>query len=186
MRHFIRHAGALALPLLLALVPTASAQLTEAQAGSRVRVTAPGILAGSYVGTVLAREPGVIRLGSPNTQPIDVPIDRITSFEISRGKSRSAGAGRGVAIATPIGAVLGLISAASGESNRTYWNSSEGRIDTLSRAEIVVYSAATGALLGAAIGALIPKERWVRFDLAPRTGVDPWRRRMELGVRLAY
>jgi hypothetical protein len=186
MPHSLRHAGALAVPLLLALVPTANAQLTEAQAGSRVRVVAPGIFAGRYVGTVLGREPGIVRVGSPNTQPIDVPIDRITSVEISRGKSRSAGAGRGVAIGAPIGAVLGLISASSGESYRTYWNSSEGRIDTLSRAEIVVYSAATGALLGAAIGALIPKERWVRFDLAPRTGVDPRRRRTELGLSVRY
>jgi hypothetical protein len=186
MRHPIRHASALALALLLGFVPAGRAQLTEAQAGSRVRVTAPGILAGSYVGTVLAREPGVIRIGSPNTQPIDVPIDRITSFEISRGKSRSGGAGRGVVIGAPIGAVLGLVAASSDMSSRTYWNSDRGRIDTLSRAELVVYTAASTALLGAAIGALVPKERWVPFDLAPRTGVDPRRRRMELGLSLRY
>jgi hypothetical protein len=135
---------------------------------------------------VLAREPGMIRIGSPNTPPIDVPIDRITSLEISRGKSRSGGAGRGVFIGTPIGAVLGLIAASSDASDRTYWDYQSGRMDTLSRGELVLYSAATGALIGAAVGALIPKERWERFDLAPRTGVDPRRRRMQLGFSVGY
>jgi hypothetical protein len=35
-------------------------------------------------------------------------------------------------------------------------------------------------------GALVPKERWERFDLAPRTGMDPRRRRVELGISFAY
>jgi hypothetical protein len=185
MRHSIL-ACALALPLLAAAAPLARGQATEAQPGARVRLSAPGIVAGSYVGTVLAREPGIMRVGSPNTPPIDVPIERITSLEISRGKSRSMGAGRGVFIGTPIGAVLGLIAASSDASDRTYWNYDNGRIDTLSRGELVIYTAATGALIGAAVGALIPKERWERFDLAPRTGMDPRRRRMELGVSIGY
>jgi hypothetical protein len=115
-----------------------------------------------------------------------VPIERITSLEISRGKSRSGGAGRGVFIGTPIGAALGLMAASSDASNRTSWNYETGRIDTLSRAEIVIYTAASGALIGAAIGALVPKERWERFDLAPRTGMDPRRRRMEVGLSIGY
>jgi hypothetical protein len=186
MPHRRRPAAALLLPILLLLARPAHAQYTEAQPGSRVRITAPGVVAGSYAGTVLAREPGIVRLGSPNTPPIDVPIDRITVFEISHGKSRSAGAGRGVAIGTPIGAVLGLVAASSDASNRTYWDYNSGRMDTLSRGEIVLYTAATGALLGAAIGALVPKERWERFDVAPRTGID-WRGgRTQLGLRLTY
>src|SRR3954471_21970273 len=85
---------------------TARAQLTEAQPGARVRVQAPGIVAGRYVGTVLVREPGMIRIGAPDAAPIDVPIDRITSLEISKGSSRLAGAGRGMKWGTAIG--LGL------------------------------------------------------------------------------
>jgi hypothetical protein len=178
-------AGPLVLALLLAAMPPARGQVTEAQPGARVRLSAPGIVAGDYVGTVLAREPGIMRVGSPNSPPIDVPLDRITSLEISRGKSRSGGAGRGVFIGAPIGAVIGLL-ASGNASDRTYFNYDNGRIDTLSRAELTIYMAATGALIGAAIGALVPKERWERFDLVPRTGVDPRRRRMELGVSIGY
>src|SRR5689334_24380552 len=108
-RPSMRHVDRLAFALLLMAAPMARAQFTEAQPGSRVRVTAPSIFAGPYVGTVLAREPGIVRVGSPSSQPIDVPIDRITALDISHGKSRSAGAGRGVAIGTPIGLVLGLV-----------------------------------------------------------------------------
>jgi hypothetical protein len=179
-------AGALVLSFLLAVVPAARGQVTEAQPGARVRLSAPGVVAGSYVGTVLAREPGIMRIGSPNTPPIDVPIDRITSLEISRGKSRSAGAGRGVVIGTVTGVVLGIVAAASDVETRTYFDYNELRRDTLSRGEVIGYTAFAGALIGAAVGALVPKERWERFDLAPRTGVDPRRRRMELGVSIGY
>lgn len=179
-------AGALVLSFLLAAAPPSRGQVTEAQPGARVRLSAPGIVAGSYVGTVLAREPGIMRVGSPNTPPIDVPIERITSLEISRGKSRSAGAGRGVFIGTLTGVVLGIVAAASDEENRTYFDYEQGRRDTLSRGEVIGYTAFTGAVIGAAIGALVPKERWERFDLAPRTGIDPRRRRMELGVSIGY
>ena len=185
MRHPIL-AGALVVPFLFAAAPTARGQLTEAQPGARIRVSAPGVVAGGYVGTVIARESGLLRIASPNTPPIEVPIDRITSLEISRGNSRAAGAGRGVGVGGVIGLAVGVVGALSGEDNRTYFNYDTGRRDTVSRAAIVGYSVFSGALLGAAIGALIPKERWERFDLAPRTGLDPRRRRMELGFSVAY
>lgn len=185
MRHLVP-AGALVLSFLLAAVPPARGQITEAQPGARVRLSAPGIVAGGYVGTVLAREPGIMRVGSPNTPPIDVPIDRITALEISRGKSRAAGAGRGVGVGGIVGLALGLVAAVSDEETRTYFNYDTGRRDTLSRGEVVAYTTFSGALIGAAIGVFVPKERWERFDLAPRTGVDPRRRRIELGVSIGY
>jgi hypothetical protein len=178
-------ARALVLALLFAAAPPTRGQITEAQPGARVRVSAPGVVAGSYVGTVLAREPGILRVGSPNTPPIDVPIDRITSLEISRGKSRSAGAGRGAVIGGIVGLALGVVSAVTDADNRTYFNYDTGRRDTLSRGAIVGYLTFSGVLTGAAIGLLIPKERWERFDLAPRTGIDR-RRRLELGVSVGF
>jgi hypothetical protein len=180
----VRRATLLALSLLLISTPAARAQYNEALPGARVRLTAPGVVAARYEGTVLAREPGVIQVGSPNTPPVNVPVDRITSLEISRGKSRAAGAWRGIVIGTPIGAVLGLVAATNVDS-RTYYNYNTGRRDTTSSAAVVLWSAATGALFGAGIGALIPKERWERFEIAPRTGMDE-RRRMRVGVALGY
>jgi hypothetical protein len=185
MRHSIL-ACALALPLLATAAPPARGQVTEAQPGARVRLSAPGVVAGSYVGTVLAREPGIMRVGSQDTAPIDVPLGRITSLEISKGKSHSAGAARGVVIGGVIGLALGVVAAVSDPDSRTYFNYDTGRRDTTSRGAIVAYTTFSGALLGAGIGALIPKERWERFDLAPRTSMDPRRRRMELGLSIGY
>ena len=186
MSFFVRRASCVAMLLLMSAMPrAAAAQYNEAQAGARVRIQAPGIVAGRYVGTVLAREPGMIRLGSPNTQPVDVPIDRITSLEISRGNSRWAGAGRGAVIGTVIGAVVGVFAGAvSSDADRAYWDS--GRRDTLSRGELVGYAAFSGAFWGAAVGALIPKERWERFDVTPRVGADVRTRRTRVGLALAF
>jgi hypothetical protein len=178
------HLVALPLVLLLAATPSLRAQYAEAQPGARVRIEAPGVVAGKFVGTVLAREPGIVRVGSQNAQPIDVPINRITSLEISRGKSHWAGAGRGAVIGVPIGAALGLLAAATTDSrDRTFYDNN-GR-DTLSAGELVLSGAVAGALWGAAIGALLPKEHWERFEVAPRTGFDI-RRRMQLGLSLTY
>jgi hypothetical protein len=164
---------------------TARAQLTEAQPGARVRVQAPGIVAGRYVGTVLVREPGMLRVGAPNSAPVDVPVDRITSLENSKGSSRLAGAGRGMIWGTGIGLAIGVVAAAtSSEESRTYWDGGYQK-DTTSKAELVGLMAVGGALWGAAIGAFFPKEQWEHFDLAPRTGFDE-RRRMQLGFRVAY
>jgi hypothetical protein len=176
-----RHAGAIA--LLLTTAPlVADAQYSEAQPGTRVRIEAPGIVAGRYEGTVLSRDNDVVRLGSPNAVPVDVPIGRITSFEISRGKSRWAGVGRGAGVGLVTGLVLGLIAATADEEARAYWDA--GRRDTLSRGEIVGYGAFAGVLWGGAIGALIPKERWERFAVAPRTGFDARSRRTRIGFAL--
>jgi hypothetical protein len=181
----LRHPGALTLGVLLVLAPPARAQYSEAQPGARVRIQAPGILAGPFVGTVLAREGGIVRVGSPSMQPLDIPLDRITSFEISRGKSRWAGAGRGAVIGVPIGLALGLLSASvASDEDRAY--SDGARRDTLSRGEVVAYTTLGSMFWGAVIGAFIPQEKWDRFAMAPRTGFDDRRRRVQLGLSLAY
>jgi hypothetical protein len=186
MRPIVLRSCAMLVMVLSAAAPAARAQLTEAQPGARVRVQAPGIVAGRYVGTVLVREPGMIRIGAPDAAPIDVPIDRITSLEISKGSSRLAGAGRGMKWGTAIGLGLGVVVAAtSTEESRSYWDGGYQK-DTTSKAEIVAWSVVAGALWGAGIGALFPKEHWERFDLAPRTGFDDRRRRVQLGFRVAY
>jgi hypothetical protein len=186
MRSSVHRTCAFLVLALSASALTARAQLTEAQPGARVRVQAPGIVAGRYVGTVLVREPGMIRIGAQNAAPVDVPIDRITSLEISKGSSRLAGAGRGMKWGTAIGLALGVVVAStSSEESRTYWDGGYQK-DTTSKAEIVVWSVVGGALWGAGIGALFPKEQWERFDLAPRTGFDDRRRRVQLGFSVAY
>ena len=153
---------------LLAVARPLHAQLTEAQPGARVRLEAPGILAGGYEGTILARTADSIRVGGPNSQPLTLPIDRLTSFEVSRGTSRSLGAKTGVVWGSAVGLILALVALPSIRSC-DYCSDMPG-----DQTSFVLYMTSSGALWGAGIGALIGRERWERFDLQ-RTSVvlDP-------------
>ena len=182
MKRFAQTVGMLVLTLMLGPI-AAQAQYAEAQPGTRVRIEAPGIVAGRFEGTVLSRDNDMVRVGSPSATPVDVPINRITSFEISRGASRWAGVRRGAVIGIPIGLAFGLIAASGDADSRMYWDA--GGRDTASRGAIVAYSVLAGAFWGGVVGALIPKERWEPFALTPRTGFDSRRGRFELGLALA-
>ena len=158
-------AVALALAYCIAL-PVGAQMVTrpdEIQPGARVRIIAPGIVAGRYVGTVLSRSGDTLTVGSPNGLPFALPSSRITSLEISRGKSRSDGAKRGMKWGAPIGLVMGLLTVGFADdcygcSNRTdnAWGSGIAWVGL---------NAVSGALWGAGIGALIGRERWEGFDL---------------------
>lgn len=182
MHRSLRRAAAYSLLLLSCLAAVAAAQYTEARPGARVRLRAPGIVAGRYVGTVLTRDSGAIHLGSPTAAPVDVPFDRITVLEISRGKSRSAGAWLGIEWGAPIGLGLGLLLAPSLRvCDPTCHDATASE-----KNNFVGVGAVSGVLWGAGIGALIGRERWERFDIAPRTGVDTRSSRLHLGLRLAH
>ena len=182
MHRSLRRAVAYSLILIFCVAAVAAAQDTEARPGVRVRLQAPGIVAGRYEGTVLTRDSSAIHVGGPTAAPVDVPFDRITSLEISRGKSRSAGAWRGIQWGAPIGLGLGLVLAPSlRECDPTCHDATASE-----KNNFVVAGAVSGVLGGAGIGAIIGRERWERFDVAPRTGVDTRSGRTQLGVRLAY
>ena len=163
----------LALLVSLSLLPLAASPLlaqsgladSELQPGARVRVVAPGVVAGRYEGTLLARTPDTLKLGSPSGAPVAIPIARLTSLEVSRGKSRAAGALRGIMWGAPIGLALGALSASSVTGDCI------GCTKDYSRGGWVAVSTVSGALWGAGIGALIGRERWDGFQLAPRTAV---------------
>ncbi|MFL5607442.1 MAG: hypothetical protein ACJ8AD_13415 [Gemmatimonadaceae bacterium] len=165
---------------LLAFARPLHAQLTEAQPGARVRLEAPGILAGRYEGTVLTRNGDTLRVGGPNSQPITVPIDRLSSFEVSRGNSRSLGAQRGVVWGSAVGLIIAAVALPSLQSC-DYCNNTSGDLTSFA-----LYMTASGALYGAGIGALIGRERWEKFDLAPRpvTGLRAGRPSFGLSLHL--
>jgi hypothetical protein len=164
---------AVALALTLCSASTLVAQVAvrsdEIQPGARVRITAPGIVAGRYVGTVLSRSGDTVTVGSPNSLPLALPTSRIASLEISRGKSRSEGAKRGIRWGAPIGLALGLLTIGFSDACYDCVNRSD---DVGSRVAWVGVNGASGALWGAGIGALIGRERWEPFDLQHHAALE--------------
>lgn len=160
--------------LVIAVVVSSSvraqstARSDELQPGARVRITAPGIVAGRYVGTVLSRSGDTLTLGSPNTQPLAIPSSRIASLEVSRGKSRSAGAIRGIKWGAPIGLAFGLLT--MGIADECLGCTNDGNAD--GRAAWVGMNLVSGVVWGAGIGALIGREHWERFDVTHRASID--------------
>jgi hypothetical protein len=142
-------------------------------------VAAPGIVAGRYEGTLLSRTADTLKLGSPNGAPVAIPIARLTSIEVSRGKSRTAGALRGIMWGAPIGLAAGVLSASAVTGDCV------GCTDDYSKAGWIGLSTLSGVLWGAGIGALVGRERWEVFQLAPRTSIGLSTNGVMLGMRLS-
>lgn len=154
----------LALSLALGIAPhEMRAQVSEIQPGARVRITAPGIVAGRYAATVLTRTIDTVRVSAPGMAPFDIPVRSIKYLEVSRGNSRTLGAVRGVLWGGGIGLAVGMIVAATDENNANY--------NSLSAGEIVAYSTLSGGFYGAIIGAIVGRERWERFEMPVRTSL---------------
>lgn len=177
----------IALAVVPAIALPARAQLTEIQPGVRVRIEAPGIVAGRYVGTVLSRTADTLVIGAPSATPVKVPIDRLTGLEVSRGSSRSLGAVRGLAWGVPIGIVFGVVAAASTTSaDYVYCVDYCTSTSSSYKAGLIAGGALGGAIWGAGIGALVGRERWDRFNVTPRTSFDVRQGRASLGFALAF
>jgi hypothetical protein len=150
-------------PLFLLLVLGAplgaqSAQpMGELHPGARVRLDAPGVVSDKFTGTVLSSSADTFTVANPSTVAVTVPMAHITSLEVSRGKSRSAGAVRGLMWGLPIGLALGIPYSGGGQK--------QGCSTCDSPAAIVAYTGIAGAVWGAGIGALIGREKWVRLQL---------------------
>lgn len=184
MRHPIRRSLVLLLALLAVPFTLARAQLTEMQPGARVRIQAPGIVAGRYVGTVLSRGADSVEVGAPGTAPIRIALARITSVEVSRGSSRALGALRGVAWGAPIGLVVGVVAAAGTDDDPYCFDSCS--TSGSYKAGIIAASTLGGAFWGAAIGAIVGRERWEPFEIAPRSSFDIRNGRTTIGLAVAF
>jgi hypothetical protein len=156
-------------------------ETSELQPGARLRIQAPGIVAGRHVATLLSRSADTITIGGPGTVPIAIPIARVSSMEISKGKSRSLGAVRGVEWGAPIGAGFGLLTLGAIHDCRNC-NPQEQPTD----GGWVAFSAVAGALWGAAIGAIVGRERWESFDLSHRAALGVRPSNVVFSIRLDF
>lgn len=175
---------ALLVPALAAclLPPTrAGAQLAELQPAARVRLRAPGVIAGRLQGVVIARTADTVTIATPSAAPLQVPLARITSAEVSRGKSHRDGALKGLKWGTGLGLVSGILGAIGYEEC-----TGDDCRDELTRGEAFTTSLVGGALVGAGIGAMIGSEHWERLDLPVRNTVRPTRRGAAVVLTYAF
>ena len=145
-------------------VPRADAQLAELQPGARVRVQAPGVVAGRLEATVIARARDTVTLTMPKGAPIPVPLAAITTAEVSRGRSHRDGAVKGLAWGAGVGLAVGILSAVTYDA-RSDACGTEPCENDYSPGEVVAGGFMTGAMLGAGIGALKGAEHWERLTI---------------------
>ena len=137
---------------LMSVSASAAAQLPIASLspGNHVRLTAPSIADGSISGSILKLDSRVLQITRKESEaPTVIPIEKITSMEYSAGHGRLIGALKGMAIGLGAGVVLGVACV------------SICKTDANSGANLApIGGGLLGLPIGAAIGALIARERW--------------------------
>jgi hypothetical protein len=176
--------------LVLLLAGQAGAQLRELQPGARVRVTAPAVLGGKLEGMIIAQRGDTLSIVSHNAAAVDIPISGLSRVEISRGKSRAAGAKKGFFWGLAIGLPVGLATATG--DNKT-WNLVEESCDPFFQTcathsdveQVMLVSVGTGAI-AAGIGALIGRQRWETLNVPLLPVVIVKRHGVLAGTRLGF
>ncbi|MEO8563134.1 MAG: hypothetical protein ABI601_13710 [bacterium] len=142
-----------------------SASLGDVRTGARVRIETSGSVAGRYEGTVLNWIGDSLTIGGPDQAPIVLTVARVTSFQVSRGNSRVAGAVRGLEWGVPIGLAFGALAIST--TSQCHDVCAVGNNWKVAR-----LFALSGLLWGAGFGALIGRERWGPRQLVPRTALE--------------
>jgi hypothetical protein len=167
-----------ALFLALGFMPIAlQAQMIDVQPGARVRVTAPGVIAGRLQGTVIARMNDSIVVATPQMVQYRLALGSLSEIAVSQGKSRAAGAKRGAIWGAGITAPLLMIGVA-GDS--TFRSSGE-------KAGFIAVGTAMYAGIGALIGAAIGAEGWSsHVTTKPQIAVTASHAGLRIGARAAF
>jgi hypothetical protein len=169
-------------------IPRADAQLArlvELQPGTRVRVQAPAVIAGSLAATVVTRARDTVTLTNPRGAPIPVPLTAIITAEVSRGRSHRDGAVKGLAWGTGAGLAVGLLSAIVYDA-RSDECGAEPCDNNLSPGEVVAGGLVTGAVIGTGIGAIAGVEHWDRLTIPTFVAVRPSRVGLALVVAMPF
>ena len=114
------------------------------------------------VGRLLESGAGAYRLAGGGSVALTIPASEVRRVEVSVG--RHSHAGRGAALGSAVGGVLGLLAVASA-GNDYYYSGGEKVVG-------VVGLTAMGAGVGALIGGLTHSERWQEVDVVRQSGVS--------------
>ena len=179
--------GAIAWCLAIA-APSANAQLAPLvalQPGTRVRVQAPVVLAGSLEATVTARARDTVTLTTSGGVAVPVPLAAITAVDVSRGRSHGDGAVKGLAWGAGAGLVVGVVSAIVYDA-RSDECGAEPCNNDLSPGEVAAGGLISGAVLGAGIGAIMGVEHWERLTIPTYVAVRPTRTGVVLTLTMPF
>jgi hypothetical protein len=136
------------------------AQTLELEPGAKVRVVAPALWAARYQATIGARRGDTLSLVRQKAAPIDVPLGSVTRIDVSRGRSRRAGAIRGIVWGAGVGVALGLVNATGyGRDPTTGCRTIACGPNIFADGASFVFG---GTLWGAGIGAIAGRESWQR------------------------
>jgi hypothetical protein len=152
----IRSVASTALAAAILLPGEARAQDADSfVVGSRVRLEAPAALRGRVEGTVMEVDDGSVLLSADGRVPVRIPRQSITRLEVATGRRREVL--KGTLIGAGIGAGLGALIPRDEFCANYYTEPGQG---CGSKGEIVVTSAAGGALWGAILGVIFKTDRW--------------------------
>ena len=135
-----------------AQAPSSRQPTVEADSGSRVRITVGKT---KHVGALVSADADALRFTTDTSGVVAIPTASVTRFERSRG--RRSNAGRGALLGGVIGGAMGLIGGLGAEADNSDWGIEIGAEGI---ALATLFFGATGAGLGALIGAASKGEKW--------------------------
>ena len=142
---------------LLALPLSLQAQMLDVQPGARVRVTAPGLIAGRVEGTVINRTADSVVVATPGFAQYRLAFGSLATLEVYQGRSHGVGAKKGALWGA--GVMLPFALLATIDTPRTS--------DALAVvAEVETVYAGVGAIIGSIIGA----DSWSAYGMTPNIG----------------
>ena len=142
---------------LLALPLSIQAQMLDVQPGARIRVTAPGLVAGRIEGTVINRTADSVVVATPGFAQYRLGLNSLATLEVYQGRSHGAGAKKGAlwgaGVMLPFALLATIDTPRSGDAVGV-------------AAEVEIVYAGIGAIIGSIIGA----DSWSTHAMTPNIG----------------
>jgi hypothetical protein len=176
------------LALVVALLSLSStclvAQAVELVPGSKVRVEAPGSLSDRVEGLLVSRTADSVVIVREGTI-YRIPLDKVSSLDIYRGKDRWAGARRGALWGTGIGLAWGILATATG-LDEPICPTAEPCGEAPPAGETIAATTGAGLFWGAVIGAWIGRKRWESLPGVGHMTVAPSTGGLRVGARWSW
>jgi hypothetical protein len=129
--------------------------------GTRIRLTAPGVLADQLDATITRRTPDSLVVATQNGVEYAVAVSSVTSINRFDGRSAKQGAKKGFVIGSLIALPFALLLPVASDCSVACTVGFAAYIDA-------VYGG-----IGAAIGAGVGADKWTRIDLRPKVSALP-------------